>query len=208
MGCHCLLCSREHLRLISPSCSLRKHGADSQTTLLFFFAKSNLCCLGNFVSALSWWRLLPSDGWLFLTSFSCLSLSWSVWATITEHHRPSGLCTTYACFSQFERLEVWDQGNSTAWSFSSFLLELRQSTTLCEFLPYNRMNQLYAYTVAVVRSLSCVQIFATPWTAARQASLPLNISQSSPKFVSIESVMPSNHFIYTYIPSFLDFLPM
>ena len=43
--------------------------------------------------------------------------------------------------------------------------------------------------------LSCVQLFATPWTAARQASLSINNSRSSPKLVSIESVMPSNHLI-------------
>ena len=35
----------------------------------------------------------------------------------------------------------------------------------------------------------------TPWTAARQASLALTISQSSPKFMSIELVMPSNQLI-------------
>ena len=47
----------------------------------------------------------------------------------------------------------------------------------------------------VVQSLSRVQLFATPWTAARQASLSLTVSWSSPKFMSIKSVMPSNHLI-------------
>ena len=37
--------------------------------------------------------------------------------------------------------------------------------------------------------------FVTPWSAARQASLSLTISQSLPKFMSIESVMPSIHLI-------------
>ena len=46
--------------------------------------------------------------------------------------------------------------------------------------------------VAVVQSLSCVQLFATPWTAARQASLSFTISQSLLKLMTIESVMPSN----------------
>ena len=46
-----------------------------------------------------------------------------------------------------------------------------------------------------VQSLSRVRLFATPWTAARQASLSITNSRSSPKFMSIESVMPSNHFI-------------
>ena len=46
-----------------------------------------------------------------------------------------------------------------------------------------------------VQSLSHVQLFATPWTAARQASLPITNSRSPPKPMSIESVMPSNHLI-------------
>ena len=47
-----------------------------------------------------------------------------------------------------------------------------------------------------VQSLSCVRLFATPWTAACQASLPITNSQSLPKLMSIESVMPSNHLIF------------
>ena len=43
--------------------------------------------------------------------------------------------------------------------------------------------------------LSLVQLFATPCTAAHQASLSINNSWSSPKPMSIESVMPSNHLI-------------
>ena len=47
----------------------------------------------------------------------------------------------------------------------------------------------------VVQSLSHVQLFATPWTAARQASLSTTNSQSLLKLRSIESVMPSNPLI-------------
>ena len=46
-----------------------------------------------------------------------------------------------------------------------------------------------------VQSLSCIQPFATPWVAARQASLSITNSQSLPKLMSIESVMPSSHLI-------------
>ena len=46
-----------------------------------------------------------------------------------------------------------------------------------------------------VQSLSRVCLFVTPWTAARQASLSITISQSLLKFLSIESVIPSNHLI-------------
>ena len=46
-----------------------------------------------------------------------------------------------------------------------------------------------------VQSLSRVRLFVTPWTAALQASLSITNSQSPPKSMSIESVMPSNHLI-------------
>ena len=46
-----------------------------------------------------------------------------------------------------------------------------------------------------VKSLSRVRLFATPWTAARQASLSITNSRSLLKLMSIESVMPSNHLI-------------
>ena len=49
--------------------------------------------------------------------------------------------------------------------------------------------------VVVVQSLSHVWLFVTPWTAARQASLTITISQSLLRLMSIESVMPSNHLI-------------
>ena len=44
-------------------------------------------------------------------------------------------------------------------------------------------------------SQSCLTLFVTPWTAACQASLSITNFQSSPKPMSIELVMPSNHFI-------------
>ena len=47
-----------------------------------------------------------------------------------------------------------------------------------------------------VQSLSHGQLFVTPWTATRQASLSINNSWSPPKPMSIESVMPSNHLIF------------
>ena len=46
-----------------------------------------------------------------------------------------------------------------------------------------------------VQLLSPVWLFATPWTAAHQASLSITNSWSSPKLMSIESVMPSNHLV-------------
>ena len=53
-----------------------------------------------------------------------------------------------------------------------------------------------------VQSLSCVQLLATPWTAARQAFLSITNSWSLLKLRSIKSMMPSNHLILCY-PLFL-----
>ena len=51
------------------------------------------------------------------------------------------------------------------------------------------------FIVVVVQSLSCVQLFVTPWTAACKASLSFTNFRSVLKLMSIESVMPSNHLI-------------
>ena len=52
--------------------------------------------------------------------------------------------------------------------------------------------------VAIVQSLSHVQLFVTPWTAALQASLSFTITQSLLNLMSIESVMTSNHLIFCH----------
>ena len=54
--------------------------------------------------------------------------------------------------------------------------------------PLNMLSSL-------VQSLSRVRLFATPWTAAHQASLPITNSRSLLKLMSITLVMPSNHLI-------------
>ena len=55
---------------------------------------------------------------------------------------------------------------------------------------------IFAWSVNSVQSLSCVQLFATPWITAHQASLSITNSRSPPKLMSIESVMPSSHLIF------------
>ena len=53
----------------------------------------------------------------------------------------------------------------------------------------------YNLPLSSIQSLSRVQLFETPWTAARQASLSITDSRSSPKLMSIELVMPSDYLI-------------
>ena len=80
-------------------------------------------------------------------------------------------------------------GSSAHWTLQARILEwgaiFYSSKTLCMYQKMFRSAQ----------SLSRVQLFAIPWTRAHQASLSITNSQSLPKLMSIESVMPSNHFI-------------
>ena len=94
---------------------------------------------------------------------------------------------------------------------------------MCSFWQYSKVNQLYVHIypllfgfpshlghhrvlsrvpcaiqqvlISSIQSLSCVLLFATPWTAVCQASLFITNSWSSHKLMSIELVMPSNHLI-------------
>ena len=65
----------------------------------------------------------------------------------------------------------------------------RRSITIIWFRPPFQWSRI------VVQSLSFIQFFANPWTAAGQAYLSFTISQSLQKLMSIELVMPSNHLI-------------
>ena len=74
----------------------------------------------------------------------------------------------------------------------SFLIRLEP------FLPYPLCSsylQMDTPDSHSVKSLSHVQLFATPWTVARQASLSITNSQSLLKHISIQLVMPSNNLI-------------
>ena len=80
----------------------------------------------------------------------------------------------------------------------------RINTFVCMFIilhsfqidMLNKIHQAWDFTLTSVQSLSCVQIFAAPWTAARQASLSITNSWSSFKLMCIESVMPSNYLVF------------
>ena len=55
--------------------------------------------------------------------------------------------------------------------------------------------KLLFFSISSVHLLSCVQLYVTPWTVARQASLSITNYWNLPKLMSIESVMLSNHLI-------------
>ena len=58
-------------------------------------------------------------------------------------------------------------------------------------------GRFFTIQFSSVQSLSHVRLFATPWIVARQASLSITNSRSSLRLMSIESVMPSSHLIFT-----------
>ena len=77
-----------------------------------------------------------------------------------------------------------------------FRLEIFISVfNFCGFFHYVFKFTNVFFLQCLIQSLSSVWHFATPWSAAYQASLSVTNSQSSLKLMSIESVMPSNHFI-------------
>ena len=75
-------------------------------------------------------------------------------------------------------------------SYEAQTVDCLRPWALCLVVKFQ--NQLW---ISSVKSLSHVWLFATPWTATRQASLSITNSRSPPKPMSMESVMPSNHLI-------------
>ena len=94
-------------------------------------------------------------------------------------------CTQYA--SKFGKLSSGHKTGKGQFSFQ----------TQRKAMPENVQTtaQLHSSQFSSVQSLSRVRLFATPWTAAHQASLSITNSRSSPKLMSFESVMPSSHLI-------------
>ena len=92
---------------------------------------------------------------------------------------------------------------------SRMIICILEAAKGCRLLPSLRREQLgTSDQIRSNQSLSSVQLFVTPWIAARQTSLSITNSRSSPrltsiksvswsllKLISIESVMPSNHLI-------------
>ena len=95
---------------------------------------------------------------------------------LLEH--PVLKCGEHSCFHSLTELFFFKP------EYSCFIM-------LCSFLLYSKVNQPLRF----FQSPTCVQLFETLWTAARQASLSITNSQSLFKLMSIESVMPSNHLI-------------
>ena len=86
------------------------------------------------------------------------------------------MCLLVICISSLEKYILGSSTHFFNWDFS-----------LLNYIVYAEFSS--------VQLLSHLQLFVTPWTAAHQASLSFTISWSLLKLTSIESVIPSNHFI-------------
>ena len=83
------------------------------------------------------------------------------------------------------------------WTLLSFPKETKRWSVLIKMGQPKKQIELRKFPprFSSVHSLSRVRLFATPWTAARQASLFITISRSSLRLTSIKSMMPSSHLI-------------
>ena len=93
---------------------------------------------------------------------------------------------------------VLDIVNSATWTFHQYILSMSFWPTAYKVLGWQKSSFSVFHTIlplSSVQSLSRVQLFVTPWTAAHQTSLPIINSQNLLRLMSIESVMSSNHLI-------------
>jgi len=99
---------------------------------------------------------------------------------INKNYKINKVVTEFT-FSLWWKMIIFSHDYSHSISVGTSILYKRREFFFCQF--------------SSVQSLSHVQLFATPWIAACQASLSITNSQSSLKLMSIKSVMPSSHFI-------------
>ena len=92
--------------------------------------------------------------------------------------------------------------STTIWNHQFFGIQPSFWSTLISIHDYWKNHSFDYMDLSSNQSLSRVRLFETPWIAAGQASLSITNSQSSPKLLSIESVMPSSHLIFCH-PLFL-----
>ena len=118
---------------------------------------------------------------------------WSFSYSISPSNKYSGLISII--IDWFDLLAVQGTLKSLLQNNSSKVSILQHSVFF--LVQFSHMYMTTGNTISQsVQSLSCVRLFAIPWIAARQASLSITNSQSSPKLMSIESVMPSSHLIF------------
>ena len=142
------------------------------TTAAISFAYLSKCMFSTFYQQHS--TQLISQSLPFNTFFTVS------WDTLILCSHPTLLASYFSLFWFFTSFQLLHNGITSHWDLGS--------------LPILWSHPLTPFYCSV-QVLSCVRLFATPWTAALQASLSITNSRSLLKLTSIESVMPSNHLI-------------
>ena len=127
-----------------------------------------------------------------------MSISHKFFFTLFYYYAYSSFCgynNETIIMNQFYVLEKLNQLNLSPLISPSHNIN-QQKSAICRNLDWNKWHaDPLCFQFSSVQSLSRVQLFATPWIAARQASLSITISQSSLRLTSIESIMPSSRLI-------------
>ena len=115
------------------------------------------------------------------------------------------LQTPFSCLTSWQNcgcsLGFFLPSPSFRFSFHRCQIYLTEDSSCLPVLPSTFPNKSFAY-FSSVQSLSPVQLFATPWTAARHGSLSIINSWSLLRLMSLKLVMPSNH-LFLYHPLLL-----
>ena len=138
----------------------------------------------------AWWAIVHrvAKSQTRLSDFHSLTHSWSTERIWPVHWPDSALTKT----KRKILMDIQSQLKCYLWESSVCMI-------CAKILPFVSKSDtrwyLSIYKFSSVQSLSRVWLFATPWTAAHQASLSITNSRNPPKPISIVSVMPSNHLI-------------
>ena len=166
--------------------------SSSCKAVLVLMNSLSFCLPGNFYILVHFLKLVWPDILFLVDSFFLLAF----WMFRPTPFYPVMFLLIYLLIIIWKCLCMWH-------FLLTFLFSLAASSVLCLWLLIVRLWYILAFGLfefillqfSSVQSLSHVRLFATPWTAARQASLSITNSQSPPKPTSIESVMLSNHLI-------------
>ena len=139
--------------------------------------------------------LQPRGQFVVVQLLSCVGLFPIPWTSACQDPLSSTISQSLLKFMSIESVcYLTFSSSSTPFSFCL------QSVPASGFLPMRwlfitRWPKYWSFSISSVQSLSRVRLLVIPWIAARQASLSITNSRSSPRLTPIESVMPSSHLI-------------
>jgi len=121
--------------------------------------------------------------------FCCISWNLVLWLYLAE--REDGKEILLVWFITISNSVIFLQGRK----IREQILDGVSLQQLSRNVAYSKLHEDVSVQFSSIQSLSRVRLFATPWIAARQASLSITNPRSSLRLTSIESVMPSSHLI-------------